>query len=140
MYVDICHYATFATASRASFGTITTLYTPSMDSLKASSLVTSFPGSTVDVLVKHVGDKEAVFTRLARDIFRSRGKSVSPSRISDYHQLYPCKIPAVERSWTFLKGGTDKESAGHELSRFTAYLALAEEGGGGGGTTLLDVP
>lgn len=45
-------------------------------------------GKEVDLLVGHLEDTEAVFTRLSRDIFRARGKSVSPSRIAEYRQLY----------------------------------------------------
>ena len=45
-------------------------------------------GKEVDVLVARVEDKDAIFQRLSRDIFRARGKVISPSKISEYQQLY----------------------------------------------------
>jgi len=45
-------------------------------------------GKEVDVLVAEIEDKDAIFKRLSRDIFRARGKVISPSKISEYQQLY----------------------------------------------------
>jgi hypothetical protein len=45
-------------------------------------------GKEVDVLVTQVEDEDAIFKRLSRDIFRARGKAISPSKISEYRQLY----------------------------------------------------
>ncbi len=45
-------------------------------------------GEKVNTIVDHIEDKEAVFKRLARDIFKARGKLVTPSKIAEYRQLY----------------------------------------------------
>lgn len=45
-------------------------------------------GKKVNKIVDHIEDKEAVFKRLARDMFKARGKLVTPSKISEYRQLY----------------------------------------------------
>jgi hypothetical protein len=45
-------------------------------------------GAKVDELTAAVEDKESVFKRLARDIFRARGKVVNPSKVAEYRQLY----------------------------------------------------
>lgn len=45
-------------------------------------------GKKIDELVSGVFDKEAVFKRLTRDIFKVRHKAVSLLKIAEYHQLY----------------------------------------------------
>ena len=45
-------------------------------------------GKKVDELAAQSPDNEILFKRLSRDIFRVRGKIISPSRIYEYQQLY----------------------------------------------------
>ena len=45
-------------------------------------------GKKVDELAARSPDNEILFKRLSRDIFRLRGKIISPSRIYEYQQLY----------------------------------------------------
>ena len=45
-------------------------------------------GKRVNEIAEQIEDKETVFKRLARDIFKARGKIVAPSKISEYRQLY----------------------------------------------------
>ncbi len=45
-------------------------------------------GEKINGIVDLAEEKEAVFKRLARDIFKTRGKIVTASKISEYRQLY----------------------------------------------------
>lgn len=45
-------------------------------------------GEKVNKIVEHMEDKESIFKRMARDIFSTRGKLVTPTKISGYRQLY----------------------------------------------------
>jgi hypothetical protein len=45
-------------------------------------------GEKVNEIVDNIEDEDAVFKRLARDIFKTRGKFIAPSKISEYRQLY----------------------------------------------------
>jgi hypothetical protein len=45
-------------------------------------------GERVNEIVDSIEDKDAIFKRISRDIFRARGKLVTPSKIAEYRQLY----------------------------------------------------
>lgn len=45
-------------------------------------------GKKINQLVTGAEDGDATLKKLARDIFRARGKLVPPSRLYEYHQLY----------------------------------------------------
>lgn len=45
-------------------------------------------GEKVNEIVDRIEDKEAIFKRMSRDIFRARKKLVTPSKIAEYRQLY----------------------------------------------------
>lgn len=45
-------------------------------------------GKKTNELVTLSHDKEIIFKRLSRDIFKERGKVISPSKIAEYQQFY----------------------------------------------------
>lgn len=82
-------------------------------------------GAKVNKIVDHIEDKEAVFKRLARDIFKARGKLVTPSKISEYRQLY-LNFQSIDTVTTLGKSMMNDITVG-----MLTEMALKDEGRGG---------